>query len=116
MRSATKNKTGKDAAYLAWLHNFPCVVCVQLNVPQTSPTEAAHVGPRGLSQKCPDRVTLPLCREHHREGQFSQHSMGKMFWPHFDLELNELLLKFQCRYESERLGVLNPLDVIGVSA
>jgi len=116
MRSATKNKAGKDAAYLAWLHNFPCVVCVSLNVPQTSPTEAAHCGPRGLSQKCPDRLALPICRDHHREGQFCQHALGRFFFQHYDLDRDELFAKFQLRYEAEHLGVLNPMDVIGVSA
>lgn len=112
-RSATKQKLGKDPAYLEWLHNFPCVVCVSLNVPQSSQTEAAHVGPRGMSQKCPDRQALPLCADHHRLSQFSQHSMGKLFWPHFDLDRDELLAKFQARYMAEHLGVLNPMEVIG---
>lgn len=113
MRSATRKKTGRDKLYLAWLHNFPCVVCVALNVPQTSPTEAAHVGPRGISQKCPDREALPLCFEHHgREGgQFTQHNMGKRFWSHFDLDRDALLAQFQARYDAEQLGTISPLEV-----
>jgi len=116
VRSATKKKLGKDPAYIEWLHNFPCVVCVSLNVPQTSPTEAAHCGPRGLSQKCPDREALPICREHHREGQFCQHALGRFFFQHFDLDRDALIAGYQAKYEAERLGVLNPMDVIGVSA
>ena len=129
MRSATRKKLGKDPAYLAWLHTLPCCVCESMrqtlaeagfpesSIPQqSSPTEAAHCGPRGMSQKCPDREALPICREHHREGQFCQHAMGRFFFQHFDLDRDALLAMFQARYDAERLGVLNPMDVIGVSA
>jgi len=113
VRSATRNKTGRDAAYLEYIRSLPCCVC-PLDAPQTSPTEAAHVGPRGLSQKCPDRETLPLCALHHREGQFSQHSMGKMFWAHHGLDRDLLLAVHQAAYDAEQAGVLNPLEVIWV--
>jgi len=83
---------------------------MKLNVPQTSWTEAAHVGPRGTSQKCPDRETLPLCAEHHRTTQFSQHSMGKLFWAHFDLDRDEMLSMYQEIYDGG-IGV-TPLDVM----
>lgn len=114
MRSATKKKIGKDPDYLEYIRSFPCCVCERLEVDQDSITESAHVGSRGMSQKCPDRETLPLCAEHHREGQFSQHSMGKLFWPHFDLDREELLRGYQARYAAELLGVLNPLEVVGI--
>ena len=121
MRSATRRRIGKDPAYLAWLHTLPCCVCAHLKtqgilIPQKSPTEAAHCGPRGFSQKCPDREALPICREHHREGQFCQHSLGRFFFQHYDLDRDGLLAGYQAKYEAEHLGVLNPMDVIGVSA
>lgn len=125
MRSATKKKLGKDPAYLEYIRSLRCCVCVHIEATsswrevhprgtmQKSLTEAAHVGPRGISQKCPDRETLPLCALHHREGQFSQHSMGKLFWKHFDLNRDELLAMYQMRYRGE--SVLSPLDVVGIS-
>lgn len=100
MRSATRKKTDRDAAYLDYIRSLPCCVCA-LDTPQTTPTEAAHVGPRGLSQKCPDRETIPLCALHHREGQFSQHRMGRMFWSHYGLNLEVLLAMYQAHYRGE---------------
>jgi hypothetical protein len=112
VRSATRQKIGKDPEYLEYIRSLPCCVCAWLESEtlrllqirdsvQKTPTEAAHVGPRGLSQKCPDRETLPLCAQHHREGQFSQHSMGKRFWSHFDLDREELLAMYQAHYRGE---------------
>jgi hypothetical protein len=99
MRSATKKRTGKDKNYLAWIHTLPCVVCAQA---QRSPTEAAHVGERGLSQKCPDRETLPLCGEHHRTGKESHHVLQKAFWAHHKLDRDFLIAFLQVKYEAER--------------
>jgi len=53
---------------------------------QLTPTEAAHVGLRGLRQKCSDRETLPLCAEHHRTGPDSHHVLGKRFWEHHGID------------------------------
>lgn len=101
MRSATRRKTGKDEAYLEYIRSLPCCACAALRVNQTSLTESAHVGSRGLSQKCPDNQTIPLCAEHHRLTQFSQHAMGKLFWKHYDLDLEELLAMYQAHYRGE---------------
>jgi hypothetical protein len=43
-------------------------------------TECAHVGRRGLGQKCSDYESLPLCAVHHRTGRESHHRLGKRFW------------------------------------
>ena len=79
-RSATRRRIGKDPAYLEWIRTRLCLVCMlethQLNRFQMG-TEAAHVGERGLSQKCPDREAIPLCAVHHRLDRFSAHRMGK---------------------------------------
>jgi hypothetical protein len=48
--------------------------------------EVAHVGGRGLSQKCPDKESMPLGRFHHQHattfggGPESHHSLGRRFW------------------------------------
>lgn len=97
MRSATRKKIGKDPAYLKWLQNQPCLVCNTRKEQQRSRTEAAHVGLRGLSQKCPDREAIPLCRDHHRE----QHRHGKKFWKDFGLSAAGAILYCLVQWQSE---------------
>lgn len=61
----------RDPGYLAWLHQCPCLVC------GVRPIQAHHAGPRGLGQKAPDRLAVPLCWHHHaRESPASIHSLG----------------------------------------
>jgi hypothetical protein len=61
----------RDPKYLAWIRTFPCLVC------GIGWTEAAHVGPHGLSQKASDHSTVPLCRRHHRAGNDALHKLGR---------------------------------------
>lgn len=112
MRSATKRKAGKDPAYLSYIRSLPCCVCVALGASQTSLTESAHVGPRGLSQKSSDRETLPLCCSHHREGQFCQHALGRFFFQHYDLDREFLLKMYQSNYDGHECGVLSARDAV----
>ncbi len=105
MRSATRKKTGKDKDYLAWLHELPCCVptCTSKNLhkwPQAeAQTEAAHVGERGLSQKCPDREAIPLCGFHHRTGSHSCHVLGKKFWTLHAMDKQEIIARLNAEYE-----------------
>ncbi len=112
----SKRSTGlKDPKYLAWLREQQCVVCkfsvvsvssnaatmeitIQL-AEQTTVTEAAHCGDRGLSQKCSDREALPLCGEHHRTGKFSHHILGKRFWQHHGLDKDVLIAEYNRLFE-----------------
>lgn len=90
----------RDPAYLAWIRTLPCVVCLAGEISQHSPTEAAHVGERGLRQKCSDRETVPLCGgDHHREGPYSHHRMGRNFWAFWGLDPLLIIADLQRRYE-----------------
>jgi hypothetical protein len=71
------------------------------------PSEAAHVGDRGLSQKCPDRQAIPLCKWHHTEGPESHHRLGKQFWATWGIDRDALLAQLQERYEKEKLNADN---------
>jgi hypothetical protein len=86
-----------DEPYLKWLRKLPCIVCGTDRW-----VEAAHVGRRGLGQKCSDREALPLCEKHHLTGPCSQHLMGASFWVFWNLDRNELIEWFNQRYEIER--------------
>ncbi len=105
-----------DPAFLAFIATFGCIVC-HLGVfvrnldgafvngdvsQQVSPTEAAHVGLRGLGQKCSDREALPLCaQEHHRTGPESAHVLGKRFWIIHNLDRGALISEANALYEKE---------------
>ena len=95
MRSATRKKTGRNPKYLAWIRSLPCCVCEALRQVQVFLTEAAHVGDRGLSQKCPDSEALPVCGRHHRHGRYSLHRFGKKFWKFHGIDRDELIKHYQ---------------------
>ena len=95
----------RDPIYRKWISTLPCVVCftaanqcsdfdefAQLYAdlilhsyewPEAFryASECAHVGERGLGQKCSDYITMPLCVKHHERGYpESHHALGKRFW------------------------------------
>ena len=115
MRSATKNKVGVDKAYLKWIRSLPCSVpgCNAIFI------EPHHAGPRGLSTRVHDRDAIPLCIAHHQNGA-GPHAihgpLGKNWWAFHGIDRKELIDGLNAKYEAEHLGVLNPMDVIGVSA
>ena len=92
MRSATKRRDGKDAEYCAFIASLPCIICRMTGEQQRSRTEVAHIGRnRGMSRKCPDRETAPLCGiAHHREGPLSHHKLGTRFWHTWSADPREI--------------------------
>ena len=68
---------------------------------QLTPTEAAHVGKRGLSQKCSDREAIPLCRNHHTDGPEAVHRIGKIFWQHHAIDRDAIILELNRAFEQE---------------
>ena len=106
MRSATKKKTGKDPERLAFIRAQPCCVCANhidnMDRPwqQNTKTEAAHLGPRGLSQKAPDGRAVPLCAYHHRGAGGSLHVVGpKVFWMLHALDPEQLIADYNERFD-----------------
>lgn len=93
MRSATKAKVGKDKAYLAFIHAQPCCVGGKVH---SGRIEAAHIGPRGLSQKVPDRQALPMCNGHHN----ALHKLGpNAFWALYLLDAKALIALLNKRFD-----------------
>ena len=64
-------KPARNPQYLRWIRTLPCAVCGT-----TRFVEAAHTGPRGLSQKSPDTSAIPLCARHHRTDYDAYHGLG----------------------------------------
>lgn len=70
-----------DPAFLKFVRTQPCSVPGCKPGFKAGPIEAAHVGSRGIGQKCSDRDVIPLCaRLHHQVGPKSHHTLGKSFW------------------------------------
>ena len=98
-------RTAEEKAYLDWLAQWPCLVCLKrlcdqshqsiiglsaearaVTVPwseaQCGPIELHHAGVRGLGQRSPDSECLPLGHKHHARkfdggGPESVHVYGK---------------------------------------
>ena len=83
-----------DEAYLAWIRKLPCICCGTI-----FRVEAAHVGRRGLGQKCSDREALPICEKHHRTGPQAIHVLGRNWWKVWGLSRHQLVLEYNRRYE-----------------
>ena len=85
--------------YLRWIRTLPCAVCWQWQIRRLEPSEVAHVGSRGLGQKCSDTETIPLCPHHHRTGPLSVHALGKKFWTYWKLDRHKLIAEYRYRFE-----------------
>lgn len=100
---APRHDPRRDPAYLQWVRTLPCIVCFAWKLPtnrQSGPVEAAHVGERGIGQKCPDTEALPLCVQHHRTGKHAHHVLGKRFWSFWKLDRHEMIAGFNREYEA----------------
>jgi hypothetical protein len=111
-RKPRKRQKGDNPAFRAFVRTFACVACIgelqritfswDEDQQQHSPTECAHVGRRGLAQKCPDCESLPLCAiEHHRIGPESHHRLGKRFWGFHGLDRVGLIKQMQSLWAEE---------------
>lgn len=102
MARSKRSKGLTDKEYKRFIGGLACVVCMAIDAPQVTRTEVAHVGARGLSQKCSDRETLPICIWHHTEGPAAAHKIGKHFWTRHGLDRDKLIAELNQRYESEK--------------
>jgi len=104
-RSKPRRGPVKDPAYLEWITQQQCCACREWPssfrpTSQSTPTEAAHCGTRGLGQKCSDREALPLCERHHRTGPLAHHKLGKKFWSYHGLNREKLIAEYNHRFEA----------------
>ena len=92
--------------YLEFIRSLPCHICQMLRRRQFGRTEAAHVGMRGLGQKCSDLEAIPLCGCHHRTGEFAHHRLGKRFWTFWKLDRYEVIAHYQSWYRVRTCALL----------
>jgi hypothetical protein len=101
-----------DEDFRRFVRTFACIVCARgLLIRevdgwqwryQHSRTECAHVGRRGVGQKCSDCESLPLCAfRHHSVGVYSHHTLGKRFWGFHGLDRHALITEMQRLYALE---------------
>jgi len=80
----------RDEAYLAFVREWPCLVCKPEQ--QKKKTEAAHTGEHGLGIKAPDFSTVPLCEDHHR-GPYGLDNLGpERFEQAYNIDLKKEVL------------------------
>ena len=96
-------RTAEEKAYLDWLAQWPCLVCLKrlcdqshqsiiglsaearaVTVPwseaQCGRVEIHHAGLHGLGQKSNDLETIPLGAKHHQHGPEAAHVVGKRWF------------------------------------
>lgn len=123
-RRAPRKRAGEDLKYQAFIRSLPCFICywplyvagiiyecidagmvfhVMDPSTQKSMTEFAHLGERGLGQKCLDSEGGPLCAEHHREGPESSHGpLGKNFFEYHGVDKEALFRSLNEAYRRSR--------------
>jgi hypothetical protein len=101
-RSEPRPNRNDAPEYLNFIRSLPCAVCARLRSRQFGRTESAHVGQRGLGQKCSDWGAIPLCACHHRTGEYAHHRIGKRFWTVWNMDRQEVIGDYREKYESSR--------------
>jgi len=113
-RSRPRRGPDRSPEYLAWIRTLGCVVCSKVSGGATV-IEAAHtnaLGPKGLSQKTSDFSAIPLCTDHHREGQDSYHRLGEhRFVQEHQLDLPQLVAALN--HLHRRQAASQPVKLLG---
>jgi len=66
---------------------------------ESQPSQAAHFGPRGLSQKTCDKNAIPLCVNCHLEGKDAHHRDAKHFEQKHYLDVPALIARLNRVWE-----------------
>lgn len=58
--------TAAESAHMGRVKRLRCVLCAELGLTQSSPTDVHHIREgQGGAQRAPHRLTVALCQEHH---------------------------------------------------
>jgi len=95
-----------DHDYLEWIRNQPCLICALRDRKQSTKTDPHHFGPRGFSQKVPDRQAIPLCHfEHHIFGREAIHVLGRAFGRHHGMDPEKEIVRLNAEYDANQFSV-----------
>ena len=70
----------KDKKRMAKIHDLPCSLCLHLGIEQKTRTTAHHKHGEGMGKKVSDLLSMSLCDEHHQNGEFVFHEIGRVAW------------------------------------
>ena len=94
-----KPHTKRCARYLRWIRTLGCVVCGKRS-------EAAHVGPHGLSIRTDDWRALPICHHHHQTARESLTALGhEKFGEFYGLNMLDQVIQHLMRYLEEQVQI-----------
>src|SRR6266404_1255448 len=96
--STRYSRRARQLEYMGWIKTLPCAVCGR-QASEYFAIEAAHCGPRVLSQKTDDRNCIPLCVQHHRDGPDSAHVLQRQFEPRHSLDIRALIVRLNAAWE-----------------
>ena len=68
----------KDQKHLEKVANLPCTLCFFLKQNQKTRTTVHHYHGGGLGKKASDLRVMALCDEHHQNGIFAFHKIGRI--------------------------------------
>lgn len=93
----------RDPDFLAWIHGFPCAICVAMGYQQISPTEAEHFVERSRGGYDKGDV-FPTCAEHRelRHVQWGPRKFARVMLNQFGLDLRKLCRWFAELYDAKR--------------
>lgn len=102
-RAKRRQMREEEQAYVAWLHQEPCVVGQRHGFSLCEmPIEVAHLKHRGIGGKNVPWLanTYPLCRRHHAE----QHALGVLSWQRkHGVDLEEEAERYAMLWRRQRL-------------
>jgi hypothetical protein len=91
----------KDKKRLSAIHDLPCSLCFYLGKEQRTRTTAHHKHGEGLGLKASDLLSMGLCDEHHQNGEFAFHKIGRVAWEEkfgidqdFLIEITDKMLEY----------------------
>jgi len=68
----------KDPKHIQRVLATPCALCFFIGEKQTTRTELHHLHGKGMGKKVSDLLSMGLCSEHHRTGEFAFHHIGRI--------------------------------------
>jgi len=85
-----KSMTKQERKHLQAVVDLGCIACAKMGI-HDSPCEIHHIkNHTGMGRKASHFETIPLCPNHHRNGNFSYHVNPKLFTESFGTQ-KELL-------------------------